>query len=326
MDDGPNDHTTAVLRQGRTMAKPPTVCVAVCTYNRNGPLEGLLHALVGNAERAGERARIGVVVVDDSSDGRARSVVELFDGQFELGISYLRSGRQNISIARNLAIESASEIADWVAMTDDDCEPVPHWIEALLDMQQRTHADAVSGRYQRRAPKDAPAWLTDEPFLGVAMFDCEDGASIEFAGTNNSMISSAWLENHPNIRFQPNLGVTGGEDMVFYRTAHAAGLQIVFAKRAAVFENEPLSRTTLRYQLRLFFWLGNNSCLWRVETGRATSLRVFLHGGNQVVKALLRPVGRMLRWQSPQLRYCLALILFGFGLMVGCLGIRVPHH
>ncbi len=114
--------------------------------------------------------------------------------------------------------------------------------------------------------------------------------------------------------------------MVFYRTAHAAGLQIVFAKRAAVFENEPLSRTTLGYQLRHFFWLGNNFYLWRVETGAATPLRIFLHGGNQVVKALLRPIGRMLRRQSPQLRYCLALILFGFGLMVGCLGIRVSHH
>ncbi len=327
-DENTSDHTTAVPCRGRTKAKPPTVGVAVCTYNRNGPLESLLHALLGNAERVGERARIGVVVVDDSSDGRARNVIERFDGQFELGISYLHSGRQNISIARNLAIDAASGIADWVAMTDDDCEPEPCWIEALLEMQQRTDADAVCGLYRRRVPGGAPAWLTDEPFLEIAVAedDREDGAATDVAGTNNSMISSTWWASHPDVRFRPEFGVTGGEDTVFYRSAYAAGLQIVFAKHAAVFENEPPSRTTLGYQLRLFFWLGNCSYFTRLETGLATPLRMLLQGVNQIRKAILRPIGRVWGWQTPQLRYCLALILYGVGLMIGFLGVRVSHH
>jgi glycosyltransferase involved in cell wall biosynthesis len=295
----------------------PTVAVAVCTYNRNDPLRDLLHVLLANAERIRDRARLGVVIVDDSSDGKARSVAEHFEGQFELGLRYLRSGRRNISIARNMAIEAAAGIAEWVAMTDDDCEPVPHWIEALLDMQQRTHADAVCGLYRRRAPQGAPPWLTGEPFLEIALLDCEDGATLQLAGTNNSMISSRWWAAHRNIRFKPDLGVTGGEDVVFYR---------VFAERAAVFENEPASRTTLGYQLRHFFWLGNASYLTRLETADATPFRMFLQGGNQIRKALLRPIGRMWNRQTPQLRYCLALILYGVGLMVGPLGIRVPHH
>jgi len=36
--------------------QPTRVAVAVCTYERNGPLEVLLRALVANAERLGERA------------------------------------------------------------------------------------------------------------------------------------------------------------------------------------------------------------------------------------------------------------------------------
>ena len=52
------------------------------------------------------RAAVGVVVVDDTAEGRARTVVEQFEGRFELGITYRISGRQNISLARNLAIET----------------------------------------------------------------------------------------------------------------------------------------------------------------------------------------------------------------------------
>lgn len=308
------------------IAQKPTVAVAVCTYNRNDPLRNLLHALLTNAGCVGNRARIGVVVVDDSSDGKARSVVEDFEGQFELGILYLRSGRQNISIARNMAIEAAAGIAEWVAMTDDDCEPVPCWIEALLEMQQRTNADAVCGLYRRRAPEGAPAWLSDAPFLEIAVVDHEDGATIDFAGTNNSMISSQWWAAHPEIRFEPGFGVTGGEDMVFYRTAHAAGLKVVFARRAEVIEIEPESRATLSYQLRHFFWLGNSSFLTRREIGGTKPLRMFLQGVNKVRKGFLHAIGRMWNRQNPQLRYSLALILYGVGLMIGPLGIRVSHQ
>jgi succinoglycan biosynthesis protein ExoM len=303
-----------------------SVAVAVCTCNRNGPLEVLLQALRINAERLGERACIGVVVVDDSNDGKAQVVVERFEGQFELGIHYLRSGRQNISLARNMAIEKASQIASWVAMTDDDCEPCPAWLEAMLATQARTQADAISGLYRRRVPPGAPAWLVEEPFLEIAMTEHHDGAVLNLAGTNNSMISSAWWRAHPEVRFRPALGVTGGEDVVFYRSAHAAGLKICFGRDAVVFENEPLSRTTLAYQLWLFFWLGNGSYVTRRATRQTAPLRMVLQGGNQVRRAVQRSFTRLANRQNPQLRYCLAATLYGVGMMIGPLGVRIPHH
>ena len=326
VDESTDNHMTAGPDRGRSEAEKPTVRVAVCTFNRNGPLERLLRALLANAERLGERTRIGVVVVDDSSAGGARNVVERFEGEFELGVTYLHSDRQNISIARNLAVNAASRIADWVAMTDDDCEPVDCWIEALLEMQQRTDADAVCGLYRRRTPEAASKWLTDEPFLEIGLGDHENGTALSMAGTNNSMISSRWWAAHPDIRFKPELGITGGEDMVFYRTAHAAGLRIVFARRAAVFKNEPASRTTLSYQLRLFFWVGNSSYVTRREMASDEPHRIILQAGNHLRMALFRPIGRMWHRETPQLRYSLALTLYAFGLMTGLLGIRVSHR
>jgi glycosyltransferase involved in cell wall biosynthesis len=304
---------------------PLTIAVAICTYNRNEPLATLLEALIRSAARLGQRAAVGVVVVDDSSDGNARMVVERFQGRFELGVEYRFSGRQNISLARNLAIETACKLADWTAMTDDDCEPVPEWLEALLETQQRTGADAVTGTMLRRVPPGSPKWLTDEPFLELGLVRPNDGAELPVASTFNSMISSRWLREHPEIRFQPTLGVIGGEDMVFYRSAHSAGLRIHYSERGSVYENEPQSRATLAYQLRLFFWHGNSSYITCVCDGIRPS-RMFLHGANSMRQALQRPIIRIFRGQRPQLRYSLASVFHALGKMSGPFGIRVDHQ
>jgi glycosyltransferase involved in cell wall biosynthesis len=304
---------------------PISIAVAVCTYNRNEALAILLEALIRSAARLGRRGVVGVVVVDDSADGKARTVVDQFEGRFELGIEYRFSGRQNISLARNIAIETASRLADWIAMIDDDCEPIPEWLEALLETQRKTGADAVTGTMVRRVPSGSPKWLTDEPFLELGLVRPNDGAALPTASTFNSMISSRWLKEHTEIRFQPALGVVGGEDMVFYRSAHAAGLRIHYSQHGFVYENEPQSRATLAYQLRLFFWHGNSSYITCVCNG-VTPGRMFLHGANSMRQALLRPVIRIFRGQPPQLRYFLASVLHALGKMSGPFGVRVNHR
>lgn len=302
-----------------------TIAVAICTFNRNEALTTLLEALLVNITRLAGQAAVGVVIVDDSADGKARSVADQFQDRFELGLAYRYSGRQNISLARNLAIETASKMADWAVMIDDDCEPIPEWLEEMLAAQRRTGAEAVTGPMKRRVPPGSPKWLTDEPFLDLGHAHPEDGAELTVASTFNSMISSKWLKEHPGVRFQPTLGTIGGEDMVFYRMAHAEGLRIRYAEKASVYENEPPSRATLSYQLRLFFWHGNSSYVTTVNTG-VRPFRIFLHGVNSLQKALLRPILRLGRGQKPQLRYCLALVLHALGKMIGAFGVRVRHR
>jgi hypothetical protein len=302
-----------------------SIAVAVCTYKRNEDLAVLLRALLVCAERIEGRATLGVAIVDDTAAGEARGVAERFAEHFELGLEYRISGRQNISLARNLAIESAMRMADWTAMTDDDCEPPPEWLEALLDCQARTGADAVTGRMVRRVPPGSPRWLTDEPFLELGVEEPADGAEMEVAATFNSMVSSDWLKNHPEIRFDPDLGVIGGEDMVFYRAARAAGLRIRFAAPAFVYENEPRARATLRYQLYLYLWLGNSAYISSVESG-VPPWRMSIHAVASLVRALGRPIGRVARGRTPQMRYCLAMILHAIGKLIGPLGIRIDHR
>lgn len=307
------------------MPSRTTVAVAICTYKRNDFLTRLLDALLVCADRVQDRAAVGIAIVDDTREGLARPVAEAFAGRFELGLEYRISGRQNISLARNLAIGTAMEMGDWTAMTDDDCEPPAHWLEALLDLQQQTGADAVTGRMIRRVPEGSPKWITEQPFLELGVEELPDAAAMTSAATFNTMMSSEWLKAHPGIRFEPEMGVVGGEDMVFFRAARAAGLSIRFSERGFVYENEPADRATFGYQLYVYLWHGNSAALASLASGMSRP-RMLVHGAASLARAWLRPIGRMLSGQPPQLRFCLAQTLHAIGKMIGAIGVRIDHR
>jgi succinoglycan biosynthesis protein ExoM len=308
------------------MSEPVHVAVYVCTHRRNDALRSMLTALLRAAENAAPRACVAAVVIDDNPDGRASEVVDEFEGRFALGIHYRHSGEQNISVARNLGLETAAQLGEWVAMTDDDCEPDPTWISSYLDVQKRTGADAMTGPLVLRFPEGNPAWLYDQPFALGENEVYEDGRLMHVAQTHNSIISSAWLREHPDIRFEPGLGRLGGEDMVFYRRCVEAGMRIYYARDAVVHEIVGPERATLHYQLRTQFWLGNSEYVTNTQSGVATRARMAVRGARRLGEALQRPIGRLARREPPQWRWCLATVLRASGMLLGALGLRVDHH
>ena len=314
-----------MAQSGAGLADRTTISVAICTFKRNDLLTRLLDALVVCAERVTDRAAVGVVLVDDTPEGMARPVAEAFANRFELGLEYRISGQKNISLARNMAIEGAMKSADWTVMTDDDCEPPPQWLEALLNAQQKTNADAVTGRLFRRVPDGSPRWITEQPFLELGVEELADGAEMTTSATFNTMISSKWLNNHPEIRFDPHFGVISGEDMVFFRAAREAGLSIRFSDRGFTYENEPADRATFGYQLYVYYWHGNSAALSSMESGTPRG-RMFVHGAASLVRALSRPVSQIARNRPPQLRFALAQVLHATGKLCGVIGIRVDHR
>jgi succinoglycan biosynthesis protein ExoM len=301
------------------------VVVAVCSYDRNDPLARLLQALAAVAGHSRAEATMGVVVVDDNPDGSARPVAERYRERFELGLHYRTSGRRNISLARNLAVQTAAELGDWVAMTDDDCEPIPEWISELLAVQARFDADAVTGPLQLRAPPGAPCWLTEQPFFEDGLTRYTRDELVQIAATHNSLLRSSWWREHAELRFREDLGSLGGEDVVFYRSAARAGLRIASAHRALVHGNEPVDRTTFRYLSRYRFWLGNTSCVTRRELGDAGRIRLLLSGVNALRRAVQRPLVRLVHGQAPQWRYAFTSMLSAIGTVVGALGVEVRH-
>jgi succinoglycan biosynthesis protein ExoM len=303
-----------------------SIAVYVATYRRNEPLARLLESILVAAEAVDERAAVGMIVVDDNPDGAAKGVVDRYEGRFELGIHYRHVGLGNISLVRNLGLEAGIELGEWVAMTDDDCVVSPQWLSELLAVQRRTSADAVTGPCELRLPEGSPSWLTDQPFLDEGLMRAVDGAEMPVAATHNSMVSSDWFRRHPEVRFDPDLGVLGGEDMVMFRTAARLGLRIHFSAAGVVYGHESADRTTLRYRLRINYWLGNTECVTNLALGSSTRPQLLVRGIRRLLTALARPFGRLAHRQPPQWRFGLALIAQSAGLILGALGVRRDHH
>ena len=306
--------------------RTPRVAACICTYRRNEPLHRLLTRLASMAATSADRYDLGVVVVDDNPDGIAETVVREFEAAFPLGVHYRRAGHQNISIGRNLALEAATPLADFIAMTDDDCLPDTPWIDALLSTQAATGADSVSGPMLVSLPHDAPVWLAEQSVFDDEQERHADGAVIALGQTNNCLLSCRWLEAHPDHRFDPEFGRIGGEDMVFFRGAIQRGLLSVHSAAAVVRADEPLEEVTLRALVRSRFWWGNSEAITNLQLHDATRFRVALRGGRRTLRAVLRPIGRLLRLRPPHLRAATIAAARGCGMVVGALGLRVNHH
>lgn len=301
------------------------VIVAVCTYHRNEPLRTLLAACERLAQGLMSSASIGVVVVDDSQEEEARTVAEQFEQSFELGLCYLSAKSGNISVARNMAIEAAAERGDWIAMTDDDCEPSDVWLAALLDTQRSTGCDIATGLMLRRAGTSAPAWLLDQGFLALGEFPFKDGQEMAVAFTNNCLISSKWIRDDKELRFDPALGKIGGEDMVFFKLARAKGMKICFSHAAIVYENQPADRLTFQYQLRRYFWHGNSSYVTQSRTGLSYG-RLLVHASMSLLRGASYSPARLMKGKPPHFRLGLALVAEGAGKMAGAFGAKIKHH
>ena len=304
-----------------------SIAVYVCTHRRNGPLRRTLESLELAAKAVQPEVEIAVVVVDDNPDGRARAVVDGFPASFLRGLHYRHCGAQNISEARNTGLAAAMELADWVAMTDDDEVVSEGWFAAMVDVQHRTGADAVTGPVYLRYGPGSPSWLTDQPF--GPFFEAApqpDGAPVEVCSTGNSMLRSSFLRDHPEIRFRPDLGLVGGEDMVFYRAATSAGLDARYATDAVCWAEEPPERSTYRHVVRTAYWLGNTEYLTNAESGTSSRPRLALRGVRRIAGGLIGPVQRRRRGDSAQLRYAGAVAARGAGILVGVFGVKVAHR
>jgi len=118
----------ALARRGRVpaVAPPraalPTVSVVVVTAQRRSLVAQALQALEGQTYPS---ELVDVVVVDNASDDGTS------DDLTAAPARVLREDRhQPVAAARNAAVRQST--ADVVAFTDDDCRPVPTWLESLV--------------------------------------------------------------------------------------------------------------------------------------------------------------------------------------------------
>jgi succinoglycan biosynthesis protein ExoM len=312
-----------------TLPQPATrmfdVAVCVCTHQRNEPLR---RALIG-IERAlnhlhSTHAMSGaIVVVDDNPNGEAKVVVDEVRAATGRHIEYTTSGRKNISLARNEALDTGFAIAHSIALLDDDGEPWDDWLTQLYNVRDETSADIVTGPYAHKPPADSPGWLLKSPFLS-ATDRYVDKEEPPYGCTANALLRSAWFDEHP-VRFQSRLGTIGGEDMVFFHEANVAGARHRYALNAVVWEVLPPERATFRYQMYAWTWFGNTEAVTNIERGSASRPRLIARAARRTVKQTSELALRCSKPGPPAGRYWAVQVGRSAGLVLGAAGIRLEH-
>jgi succinoglycan biosynthesis protein ExoM len=300
------------------------LAVCICTYRRPDDLRRLLARLHSEVVELHNVVDLGVVVIDDDSDLSAKAVVDGFDGQFPLGLHYASTASGNISVARNRAVDTGLPLAEALAFIDDDCLPDPGWLQQLLAVQQRTDCDIVSGCCHDQPPTGSPRWLTDAPFLAGPL-TLPDAATIEIGALKNTLVTTQFLQRS-QVRFDPQFGTAGGEDVMWYRAAVTAAATIRYAAHAVVREMIPPSRTRLPYLLRRALWYGNTEVITGLAVGSQSRARMALSGAKCMAGSILRPWSRLAKRTSPQWRYASTELLRGVGRVTGAAGVRIRHH
>ena len=226
----------------------PEVDICVCTYHRPAVADALA-ALAGQDGRDAIRFRI--IVADNAQDPEAQSLVTGVARNLGLDLLYLHAPANNISVARNACLETAT--ADWIAFLDDDERAESGWLRAIIAEAERGSWDAVLGPVQAVYPSSVPRWLKSGDFHSTRPVFVH--GRIETGYTGNVLIRRSRIEG-AKLRFKPELGRSGGEDVDFFYRLRDAGGRIGFAADALAVETVPPQRANLSWLLKRAFRAG----------------------------------------------------------------------
>lgn len=228
------------------------VDVLVCTYKRPKLLADTLEGI----EAANDMGLvIRVIVVDNDDKESARELVKSYSSSSKFDYIYLTQPIQNISITRNFALDAAN--ADYVALIDDDEIPEAMWIKNLVATAETYHAQLVFGPVISKYVENIPQWIIDGQFFEYrARYSTATKISLLMMRTGNVLICGKLLSK-TQARFDPLLGLSGGEDYDFFQRLVSTGLEGIWCDEAPVHEWVPKNRATIEWLLKRAFRIGS---------------------------------------------------------------------
>jgi succinoglycan biosynthesis protein ExoM len=227
----------------------PLISVCICTYRRPTLLEGLLDTIYNQLSFPGP---VEIVVVDNDEFGSADPVLNKFVGR-NPRLRRFRVPVQNISLSRNKAVAEAR--GRWIAMIDDDEQPTRTWLDRLYICAIENDADAVFGPVIPKFPKSAPEWIVAGKFFERPRHRTGTRAVPDDTRSGNVLIRADVITSIPGP-FDPEFGLTGGEDSKLFDSLLAEGLRFFWCDDAEVLEILPEDRLTLRWLLERRFLTG----------------------------------------------------------------------
>lgn len=225
-----------------------SICIA--TYRRPGLLKNLLESLKNQI--LPENITVEVLIVDNDSEESAHPVVASCRDTDYIRFYYYTQPVKNISLTRNVALANAK--GEYLLFIDDDEVADIHWLLNLYNTLLLFQADGVFGLRLPDFSTDAPKWLKHPNFYYSPL--SPTGTEARFYYTGNCIVKNSLLKDH-GLTFDPEYGLTGGEDTHLFGKLRRIGGKLVTCREAIIYEFIPPERARLSYVLRKAMRGGN---------------------------------------------------------------------
>jgi succinoglycan biosynthesis protein ExoM len=267
-DEAPTSSPSAASASPR--AKPqgaPAVAVGLCTYKRLKYLERALQHVHQTCTTWGSMVHV-IVVDNDGTDPAVRETVGRLADRDALTVHFLVEPQPGIASARNAVFAKAEELGiRYLAMMDDDEWPAAGWLSELLSTCQRSGAVVVGGPVRPQfAESDAHLrrlaryWSVEPQLL--------EGKPLVYC-TCNFLIDLQAIRAEPRPLFDAEFGLSGGEDVVFFRRLFYRGYPMAWCAQALMYEEVPPDRASLAWLRQRRFAGGLNAVRWeRFQSAR----------------------------------------------------------
>lgn len=221
------------------MAPDVSVCIATCRRP-----EGLARLLESLAQlELPEALTLEIVVVDNDPAGSAAPVLARFPG-----VRAFAEPQRSIARARNRAVDEAR--GRWLAFVDDDESVAPDWLAAYWRQARAAARDGWFGPVLPQLERVVTPWLDPERFFAGPRLATGTPVGPSEMATNNALLRA---ELFAERRFDPRLGLTGGEDTELFTRMSRAGARFAWCDEARVREWIPPARHRLGWLTRRAF-------------------------------------------------------------------------
>lgn len=227
------------------------VSVCIATYKRPILLKKLVDSL--SVQKINDNINFEIIIVDNDPDESAKSIIENYQAAGSTTIKYYTQPIKNISLTRNKCVTNAS--GEYIMFIDDDEVAAPEWIQSMVDTIINYNADAAFGRVLSHFDEGAPEWIKTNQLYNRETPPTGTEALLTRSG--NCIIKASILKNIPGP-FNPDYGITGGEDTYLFEGLRKRGAKFVNCYEGWISEYIPPERATLSYIMKRSYIRGNN--------------------------------------------------------------------
>ena len=283
-----------------------SVSIVIPTLNRPKALKRAVESALAQTDLGD--LDVEILVIDNSSDGNARDLVESIAPGANRPVHYVSAPVPGVANARNAGVNAAQ--GRWVAFLDDDEQASETWLSQHVETARKSGADAVFGPVSANAENGLKIGPLGPYF--ARQFNRTDGEDVTdlapYLGTNNSLFNReiCLLGDGP---FDTTLNETGGEDTLLLKRLVDDGRRFAWSEHATVTEWVPERRLNWAYVRKRKFLSGQIRVLTHqksAEWGRiafwmcAGMAQIVLHG---IAAIAFRPFNKI-RAEKASVKVC----------------------